>query len=260
MKYYVVADTHGYYTKTREALERVGYFAQQGLRKLVLCGDAMDRGEETLLMQAFLMEELQSDRLIFVRGNHEDLLASMLSDLALGRPLQDEHISNGTFQTALQLSDMSAEQAMKYPDELVRRTRASDFYRVLMANTVDFYETDHYVFVHGWIPCYATPPYDLEFTGALQCRPDWRLATPYEWKGARRANGMECACILRYGVPDKTTVCGHWHTSYGHAHIEHRGTEVGPDADFSPFRAEGILALDARTALSGIVNCVVLED
>ncbi len=70
---------------------------------------------------------------------------------------------------------------------------------------------------------------------------------------------MEAA---RQGViePNKTIVCGHWHCSYGHAKIKGKGTEFGKDANFSPYRAKGVLAIDACTAVSGKVNVVVLED
>ena len=58
----------------------------------------------------------------------------------------------------------------------------------------------------------------------------------------------------------KTIVCGHWHTSYGHSKYEHKGTEFGEDADFSPYYGPGIIAIDACTAFSGKVNCLVIED
>ena len=44
---------------------------------------------------------------------------------------------------------------------------------------------------------------------------------------------------------EKTILCGHWHCSYGHFKYEHRGSEFGPDADFSPYYGEGVIALDA---------------
>ena len=59
---------------------------------------------------------------------------------------------------------------------------------------------------------------------------------------------------------DKTIICGHWHTSYGHSRYEGKGSEFGEDADFSPYMAPGIIALDACTAYSGIVNCIIIED
>ena len=35
---------------------------------------------------------------------------------------------------------------------------------------------------------------------------------------------------------------------------------IREDADFSPFIDDGIIALDACTAYSGFVNCVVIDD
>ena len=58
----------------------------------------------------------------------------------------------------------------------------------------------------------------------------------------------------------KTIVCGHRHASYGHSKLEGMGTEFGKDADFSPYIAPGIIALDACTAHSGIVNRIIVED
>ena len=42
--------------------------------------------------------------------------------------------------------------------------------------------------------------------------------------------------------------------------MDHIGTEFGEDADFTPFYGEGIVAIDACTAESGFVNCVVIVD
>ena len=59
---------------------------------------------------------------------------------------------------------------------------------------------------------------------------------------------------------EKTILCGHWHCSYGHAVYEHKGSEFGSDADFSPYYGPGIIALDACTAHSRKVNVIVIED
>lgn len=61
-------------------------------------------------------------------------------------------------------------------------------------------------------------------------------------------------------LEEKTILCGHWNCSYGHAQFEHKGSEFGPDADFSPYFGPGIIALDACTAHSGHVNILVLDD
>ena len=58
----------------------------------------------------------------------------------------------------------------------------------------------------------------------------------------------------------ETILCGHWHCSYGHARYENKGSEFGPDADFSPYYAPGVIALDACTAFSQKVNIIILDD
>ena len=71
---------------------------------------------------------------------------------------------------------------------------------------------------------------------------------------------MELAC--KYGIiePDKTIVCGHWHTSWGHSRINRSCSEWGADAIFTPFYAYGIIAIDACTAYSGKINCIAFDE
>ena len=59
---------------------------------------------------------------------------------------------------------------------------------------------------------------------------------------------------------NKTIVWGHLHCSYGHAILEGKGQEFGVDANFLPYYANGIIALDACTACSRKINCIVLDD
>ena len=260
MKYYVVADTHGFYTPLCSALESAGFFAEKQPHKLVVCGDMMDRGPQAVKMQEFMKRMLDEDRLIFVRGNHEDLMEAMLIDISTYRPVSERHEINGTWSTALQLSDLPPELGARFPTEVARRVKNSIFFRDLIPASIDYFETEHYVFVHGWIPAYSTPPDDIDPEGGLHCRADWREATLGEWRKARWYNGMECACVSRYGIPDKTVVCGHWRASYGHAQVHGEGSVFGEKAIFTPFYDKGIIALDACAAYSGFINCIVLED
>ena len=41
---------------------------------------------------------------------------------------------------------------------------------------------------------------------------------------------------------------------------ENKGSEFGPDADFSPYYGPGMIALDACTAFSRKVNVIILDD
>ena len=48
MKYYVVADVHGFYREFIEAINDKGFFNDTEPHKLIICGDLFDRGEEAV--------------------------------------------------------------------------------------------------------------------------------------------------------------------------------------------------------------------
>ena len=265
MKYYVVSDVHGYFSLMKQALQDKGFFDDKEPHKLILCGDMLDRGEEVLEMQEFMLDLLHKDELVFVRGNHEDLMIDMLNrfedyrwEIFLGT---SHHNSNGTWDTALWLSDMNEFDALRNTQEFLYKTEQSPFCKELIPSSVNYFETDHYVFVHGWIPCNTEDMPDwYQRNRHYAFDPEWRLAGQKRWSQARWFNGMELAEKHKIVVPEKKIVCGHWHTSFGHAVFESKGSEFGSDADFSPFIGNSVLAIDACTAHSGLVNCVVLKD
>ncbi len=262
MKYYVVADVHGYYGLLKQALQEAGFFDETAPCKLVVCGDILDRGSEANETVAFFLELMKKDQLIYILGNHEDLLVQCLQEIARGGIFEiasgfSHHSHNKTWDSLLQLSQMSESDAYQAPDELIRRVRGSSFYQELLPQGVNFYETPNYIFTHGWIPV------QLDRTGTsakYRYDPNWREADVTDWQRARWLNGMELACKHRIIEEGKTVVCGHYHTSYGHARIDHSCSEWDVDADFSPFRAEGVWAIDGCVAYSQKVNCIVIED
>ncbi len=260
-KFYVVADPHGFYTYMRQALEEKGFFEEEN-KKLIVCGDILDRGQEAEEMVEFLLEEKEKGELIFIAGNHEDLFMQALQEIASGGVFDiacgvSHHYTNGTWDTLLQLAKMEPKEAVRFPFELVRRIRQSRFYKELLPFAIDYYETKQYIFCHGWLP---STTIGRRPSVSYRYRPDWREASVEDWKTARWFNGIDLC--WRYGVrePGKTVVCGHWHCSYGHAKIERRGGEFGESADFSPFYEEGLIAIDACTSASQTVNCIVLTD
>lgn len=86
---------------------------------------------------------------------------------------------------------------------------------------------------------------------------EWRESSTGEWQNARWYNGID---TVRTCMEEKTILCGHWHTSYGHWKYEGKRTEFGPDADLSPYKAPSIVALYVCTAFSRQANVIVLED
>ena len=111
MKYYVAADVHGFYTILHDTLEREGCFSDPEPHRLILLGDCFDRGGEAEEMQRFLLELLEKDELILIRGNHEDLFVDLVT-VDRGLPVR-HHVSNGTYGTALQLTGFSAAEARR---------------------------------------------------------------------------------------------------------------------------------------------------
>lgn len=262
MKYYVVSDPHGYYTLMEKALREAGFFDETEPHKLIVCGDLLDRGDEANKMIDFMLRLKEEEKLIYILGNHEDLLVQCIHRIASGGIHEiasgmSPHYTNGTWNTLLQISGMDEIGAYNQPYALVKDVLYSTFYRELLPFAVDYYETERYVFTHGWIPSLIKghrPYMSFEYNES------WRAEETRAWQRARWFNGMELAC--KHGVTEegKTIVCGHWHASYGHAQIENNGSEFGEDADHSPFYADGIIAIDACTARSGRVNCIVIED
>ena len=256
MRYYVVADPHGFYTELANALEERGYFADTKPHKLIICGDLLDRGKEALKMQALILDLIKRDQVVLVRGNHEDLMLSLLANWEQRSYEQRHHLRNGTVDTVLQMSGESS-ITPDNSEKILKCAKSSPFVTQIIPKMIDYFETEHYIFVHGWIPCVRTQLSNTEyFNEKIE---DWRNVGVEDWTEARWINGM---AAWQQGVKEagKTIVCGHYHCSYGHTKIENKGSEFGDDADFSPFVADGILAIDACTAISHKVNCIVVED
>jgi len=247
-----VSDVHAYFGALRYALEQNRFF-DNDTNRLMILGDALDRGDGCAELIEFMLKLQREGRLIYIRGNHEDLLEDALADILDGniRYVSDpfsHHYRNGTYKTLLELSGFSNEEAIRHPYSFAQAVKSSEYYRVLLPRAVDKYELGDYIFVHGWIPTTADGGYD----------PYWRQADSYAWRRARWSNGMLMHHIGSV-VSGKTIVAGHINASFGHSHFENKGDEWGENAVFTPYRAPGIIAIDACTAYTGTVNCLVFE-
>ncbi len=257
MKYYVVSDVHGFYSLLRKALREKGYFDDRTPHKLIICGDLFDRGAEAKALQAFVLDLMEKDEVILVRGNHEDLAVELLDCSwkylkSKAIALDSHHNHNGTLDTFFQLTDSNLSEAINCPPAFSLYGKRTPYVSRMIPQMLDYYETKRFVFVHGWIPC------TKQGRGYVPVA-NWRKATAQEWERARWLNGMDCH---HHGieVAGKTVVCGHFHTSYGHYYFGDARSEWEKGAIFTPYEREGILALDGCTSHSKLVNCVVVED
>lgn len=240
MKYFVSADIHGFFNEWQKALKEKGFDLNNPNHKIIICGDLFDRGRQPKEIIDYILAH--KDKIILVRGNHEDLLEDMIRENYSS--CVDE--KNGTKQTI---------------DDLRRILNLNDKYSMLEVSQkanlqyvvdkcVNYYETEHYIFVHAFIPLSDDWEYDKY----------WRYASANRWKEARWINPV---VLYKKNVydPEKTIVCGHWHCSaLWHEVDPNKYDEFGPKANFEPFISEHMIAIDACTSYSKKVNVVIIED
>ena len=240
MKYFVSADIHGFFDEWQKALKEKGFDLNNPNHKIIICGDLFDRGRQPKEIIDYILAH--EDKIILVRGNHEDLLEDMIRENYAS--CVDE--KNGTKQTI---------------DDLRRILNLNDKYSMLEVSQkanlqyvvdkcVNYYETEHYIFVHAFIPLSDDWEYDKY----------WRYASANRWKEARWINPV---VLYKKNVydPEKTIVCGHWHCSaLWHEVDSNKYDEFGPKANFEPFISEHMIAIDACTSYSKKVNVVIIED
>ena len=261
MKYFVVADVHGFYDEMKAALDAAGFDPENENHTLVSCGDAIDRGPRPNEVIKYFVN---LPRKILVRVNHEDLMDELM-DNPWG-PMMHDH-SNGTYNTLIELA--SKHHKVNYGtkisktlasymewDELRQFAKAEKTYRAYRDLLVNYFETEHYIFVHGWIPVNSVMDFnDSKWTRKHNYIPNWREGTEKDWYDARWTSGVECT-VQEVFEPNKTIVCGHWHAAAWHQHFE--GAE--PYADHSPYVSKDVIAMDTCTALSKKVNVFIIED
>lgn len=124
----------------------------------------------------------------------------------------------------------------------------------------DYYETKNYIFVHSWIPILTKP------TGIVKYDENWREPTA-SWKQATWVNPFRMG-DNGFNQTGKTIIFGHYHCSYGHFMIDNKGrngSEFQEDANWEPYfgvdkDGNKYIGIDACTAHTGKVNCLIIED
>lgn len=257
-KFFVLADVHSFYGAMTRALEQRGFDKEDPHHIIILLGDMLDRGDAACETYAFF--KALKDRLIYVRGNHEDMLFKCLSEFEQGKIPNYAHFINGTVDTVMQFCGIKSfaeinwiyeaddvRRIEKFGERVERCTRS--LVEFIKENSVDFATLDDYVFTHGYIPCARDAATDFHSLLPSRGKDDWAAS---RWINGTKAwhDGVK--------IEGKTIVCGHWHTSQANSLYHGIGSEWGADADYSPFVDDGIIALDACTAYSGFCNCITL--
>ena len=178
--YFIVADVHSFYDEMIKALNGAGFDVNNPMHIFVSLGDLLDRGPKPLQCLRFV-NSLPEDRKILIRGNHEDLMEEMIAR----RESKQHDWHNGTIQTALDLAEYGLTSFVEFDVFDVMRKHPD--YNEYINSTVDYYEDDKHIFVHGWIPCKSN---DLNMYHARGIKytfdENWRDG---DWERARWING-----------------------------------------------------------------------
>ena len=233
-KIFVVSDIHGHYTLLKQALDNAGYDPQNENHFLVCCGDYFDRGKENVEVLKYF-ERLQNCALL--RGNHEDLLLELFE---CGKFKPHNYI-NGTMTT---LENFFGKYSIDPVDDSIDfsgQNRTVDRICDFINSTLNYFETENYVFVHGWVPQNCINSDDL------------KAASNEEWKKARWIKWTDMYEGIK-PLTNKTLVCGHMPTFYAKFFDANRGSSS------EIFYGNGLIAIDAGTYDSKRVNVLVIED
>lgn len=236
---FVVSDIHGHYTQLKQALDAAGFDADDPQHLFVCCGDLFDRGSENRKVYDYICG---LDRKVLIRGNHDERLAKLLME----QRLDSYDYRNGGYYTLQEFFGPGAVDAAGNLCLLGRQGLANHLLRML-DSMCDYFETEHYVFTHGWLPL-------LPDSYESRIRPDWRDADQAAWHSARYLE-WQMLYNMPSRLPDKTIVCGHRHTTFAHFFDPKRAPR-----DAGIFYGRGMIAIDAGTVLSGQVNVLVLDE
>lgn len=238
-KLFVVSDVHGHYTLMKEALDRAGFNPDNEEHFLVCCGDYFDRGTENYQVLKY-MERLKNKALL--RGNHEDMLLEIFKD----GYIEEHNVHNGTVET---LQEFFGKRCMNEFGEIDFSGNTSMLDRVeeFIQQTTDYFETEHYVFTHGWLPTKET------VQGRI-IHPNWRTLSKASWEDARWDKWIDMyeTCDR---IPGKTIVCGHYPTIFASWVDPSRGSR-----NVDIFYGNGVIVIDAGTATTGKVNVLIIEE
>lgn len=251
MNYYSVSDVHDHYSLLKDALDSAGFDPNRIDHKLILAGDAFYSGPEPGETFLYLRDLHERGRLIFLYGNHDYELLDNLKNRCFRRP--------GNRSCAAGIVKHLTGQDNLADSELIELSQSLGFTGFLEYVPVPYFETEHYVFTHGFIP-----------TDKRIFRQNWRDATVNEWRSASTADGMLLSMYYGISVPGKTVIFGHYSAARCYlmknaspedwANKIYKDVSRVPAEGFRPFFGKTFIALDGSVRKTGFINCISLED
>ena len=241
--YFVSSDIHSFYNEWKEALIESKFDIDNPSHIIIVVGDLFDRGQQAVECYNFVKELNGKKRLIYIKGNHEDLLFDCVKELQeTGGCASPHHWSNGTVDTIIQLKEKGL------------LNEVLDF---IENNTIDYYGLDNYTFTHAGLPLKLTYENDKPIIVIN------KEASEEEFSKHRWDNPIE---NLKKGeLPsNKIMVVGHWHCSalwhylYPEKYNDFNSFGNLP-MNFDICKTNNLIMIDACTAYAKKVNVLKIE-
>lgn len=251
MKYFCVSDIHSCYKALKGSLDEAGYDKENPNHTLIVVGDLFDRGDETLELFNFI-STIPNERLILIRGNHEDLYLELLS-----KDVPDDYdFHNGTVKTFFAIAGKVLPEKMysidlhyngindyvlpyvSLWDEVVKKVKTHPITKFIKSKKwVNYYELDNYVITHSWFP-----------------KGDWRNnINKDEWMEAHFDYVFYHSNELPKYIEEKTLVAGHMHSRFFHQFINNVESD-------DIFHLNNVYIIDTFTIETGKVGVLIIEE
>ncbi len=130
---YAIGDVHGCYDKLMDLMDRIDINLEKDT--LVFLGDYIDRGPKVCEVVTYLMGlKARHPNVVFLKGNHEEMLASYLTDFD-----KFTYLVNGGSQTLESYMRHHGEASFPIPQA----------HMAFFSSLGLYHETEHYIFVHA---------------------------------------------------------------------------------------------------------------
>lgn len=231
MDYFAISDIHGQHEK----FEKLLHYWNPDNQQLVLLGDYIDRGPESLEVLQRILDLKKTYGAVVNRGNHEELFLGWFDN---PEDPDDCYFQNVGLATILSfLQHYSVEKTVSLPF-ILSSTKVRDYIQntypeviQLIRDTLYYYETESYIFVHaGFNPAFK----------------NWKNSSPKDYLWVRNS------FIYQRNKTGKIAVFGHTNTSL--LHQDSKNNDVWID----PWKTK--ICIDGGAGSNQNLNGVVLNE
>jgi serine/threonine protein phosphatase 1 len=154
---FAISDAHANYYAMKNRIEQIKYYLDKGDNRLIMLGDYIDRGPasyECLKLAYDVQQEYGDDKVIVLRGNHEEWFLDFLFDVGDEWLAEDDqYITSGTFLSDEQREYLerlyNRDEILLYIKECIKKNH-KDLLQ-WMRKMPYYYETPTQIFVHAGV-------------------------------------------------------------------------------------------------------------